>query len=203
MRKYRLAVRQLVLYLGEGSSVMPREIQEEGLHFSYTLSSIQHYDASDLLMSEVPEEILLAILCNFGKDRPEEIIKKLLQRLQQLVKSPRILQRYIRQLSVLSQLRNLREVTVQQIKVMEFPYDIQKDFLYREGKAEGREEGKAEGREEGKAEGREEGKAESKKQIIIRMLLSGHLTIAQIASFTGESEDDIEVLQKKIKAKRF
>jgi predicted transposase YdaD len=78
---------------------------------------------------------------------------------------------------------------------MEFPYDIQKDFLYREGKAEGREEGKA--------EGREEGKAESKKQIIIRMLLSGHLTIAQIASFTGESEDDIEVLQKKIKAKRF
>lgn len=64
---------------------------------------------------------------------------------------------------------------------MEFPYDIQKDLLYLEGKAEG--------------------KAEGKKEVIIKMLQSADLTPAQIAEFTDVPEKYVMEIKRKLKKK--
>lgn len=62
-----------------------------------------------------------------------------------------------------------------------------------EGRAEGRAEGHAEGHAEGKVEGRAEGKAEEKRAIARNMKVIG-LTLEQIKTATGLTENEIEAL---------
>ncbi len=61
------------------------------------------------------------------------------------------------------------------------------------GHAEGRAEGRAEGLAEGKVEGRAEGKAEEKRAIARNMKAIG-LTLEQIKTATGLTENEIEAL---------
>lgn len=190
MRKYLLPVRQLVLFLGKGTSHMPDEIIADGLHFHYTLKNIQDYHFSALLTSEIPEEIILAILGDFGNEEPVRVVRKILERLQKLSANKLKLQRYIRQLAVLSNLRNLRDETINQLKEMSFTYDITKDTLYKEGVEKGLEKGV------------EKGIEKNKQEVVLRMLKSGALSVAQIAEFTDVPEKQVLQLQKKLAKKK-
>ncbi len=186
MRKYMLPVRQVVLFLGKGTSAMPDEMNAEDLHFRYTLKSIQEYHYATLLASEIPEEIILAILGNFDNEEPIEVVRKILERLQKLSANQPKLQRYIRQLAVLSNLRNLRNETIKQLKDMSFTYDISKDTLYKEGVEKGLEKGIEKGKHE----------------VVLRMLKSGTLSTAQIAEFADVPEKQVLQLQKKLAKKK-
>ena len=64
---------------------------------------------------------------------------------------------------------------------------------WKKGLAEGRAEGHAEGHAEGKVEGRAEGKAEEKRAIARNMKAIG-LTLEQIKTATGLTENEIEAL---------
>lgn len=64
---------------------------------------------------------------------------------------------------------------------------------WKKGLAEGRAEGRAEGHAEGKVEGRAEGKAEEKRAIARNMKAIG-LTLEQIKTATGLTENEIEAL---------
>ncbi len=189
MRKYLLPVKQVVLYLGKGASSMPYHLTVEDLSFRFMLKNIQEYHYSTLLSSEIPEEIILAVLGDFDQERPVEVVKKILERLQKLSGNKQKLQRYIRQLTVLSNLRNLREETINQLKSMNITYDITKDVLYQEGIEKGIEKGIERGIEKGK------------RGVILKMLKSGTLTVAQIAEFTEVSEKYVKQLEKKINGK--
>ena len=74
---YRLPVRQYVIYLGETASTMPTGIRSWGLSFEYTIISIRDLNYRLFLASEHPQEKLLAILGDFGRDDPVEVIKKI------------------------------------------------------------------------------------------------------------------------------
>ena len=168
LRKYRLPVHQLVLYLGDRPLSMADHLTGVGLSFRYTLQNIKEYDYHVLLASPIPEEVVLAILGNFNREKADQAIRKILERLQAVADDPPKLQRYIRQLTILANLRNLREEIYQQIKTMPITYDITKDFLYQEGE--------------------QIGEQKEKKETIVRMLRSGQLTVAQIAQFADVSE---------------
>lgn len=62
-----------------------------------------------------------------------------------------------------------------------------------EGRVKGHAEGRAEGHAEGKVEGRAEGKAEEKRAIARNMKAIG-LTLEQIKTATGLTENEIEAL---------
>ena len=51
------------------------------------------------------------------------------------------LSKYIRQLEVFSQLRNLQNTVYQKKSAMDFIYDIEKDPVYKEGEKRGEEQG--------------------------------------------------------------
>ena len=87
---------------------------------------------------------MLAILANFKNKPPEAAIRSIVERLQKVVKGELSLQKYIRQLNVMSGLRKLHELTIKTIEDMPVTYDVRSDFLYKKGKEEGKEEGREE-----------------------------------------------------------
>ena len=134
-------------------------------------------DYENLLASDIPEEIILAVLGDFKGKPPLDILRSILQKLVRLTPDKIKLQRYVKQLGVLSRLRNLQKETYQEIKTMAVEYDIETDYLFQQGKQEGIKEGIK--------EGRDEGRKAAKEKLISNMLQSGQLTDQQIATFAG------------------
>lgn len=138
---YQLPIHHVVVYLGERRPNIPTRLKPEEVFAGFELIDFGRLDYGQLLSSQVPEVVVLAILANFKNKPPEEAIRSILERLQQVAKGDLSLQKYIRQLNVLSGLRKLHEQTVKTIEAMPITYDIRTDFLYKKGKEEGREEG--------------------------------------------------------------
>ena len=84
------------------------------------------------------------------------------------------LQRYVRQLVVMSKLRNLQDSTLQTIETMPFDFDIEDDVIYQRGRKE------------------------EKEKIVSEMLRDGALPVEKIASYAGVSLDYVQQLQQKL-----
>ena len=184
-KKYPLPVEQFVIYLGKKRPKMKHTLRDliegEKTDYAFTLINIQDYNYRTLLASDVPEEIMLAILSDFQNEDPTEVVRQVLERLLKASADKTKLQRYIRQLTVLAQLRSLREETQKQIRTMPITFDITKDSLYIQGKQEGKEEGKE----------------EEKKKLIISFLKTTNLSVAEIAQAAEVSQKYVKELQAK------
>ena len=173
-----LPIRQFVVYLGQRVPTMKTSIA--GLipgdenNFRFDLINIHQYDYERLLSSDIPEEILLAVLGDFKNESPEAVVAKILKRLSAMSQDVAKLQRYVRQLVVMSKLRNLQGSTLQTIETMPFEFDIETDVIYQRGKQEGREE------------------------MINEMLRDGALPLEKIAAYAGVSVDDVKQLQQQL-----
>ena len=140
-RKVKLPIMHHVLYLGEGKSTMISKLDPSMVYTGFELTSISDYNAERLMESSVPEEVLMAVLGNFGQEKPVEVVRKVLARLQGLAHNRTKLKKYLYQLTILSRLRNLEEETIEQSDKMGFVIDIEKDGLYRRGIEKGMEKG--------------------------------------------------------------
>lgn len=71
-RKYKIPVKQFVIFLGADKPTMPTQLDRERLHFSYPLISLSELDYHIFLNSDKPEEIILSILANFVGEKSEK-----------------------------------------------------------------------------------------------------------------------------------
>jgi predicted transposase YdaD len=181
-RKYGLPVRQFVVYLGKKPSKMQTRLAPEEVFEGFALTSLRDYAYERLVASDVPEEIILAVLSDFGGKKPADVLKKILGRLQELNGEEIALRKYIRQLSVLARLRNLGKETQKQVTDMGLLYDITKDYLYQEGLTKGKQEGLEEG----------------KKELIISLLEDKAFSIEKIARLAKVSTDYVEAIAKEM-----
>ena len=183
---YQLPVRQFVVYLGQKEPTMKIRIADlivgDENNFQFKLINIHQYDYEQLLSSDIPEEIQLAILGDFKNESPEAVVGKILKRLADMSQDTAKLQRYVRQLVVMSKLRNLQDDTLQTIETMPFEFDIETDVIYQRGKKEGIEQG-----EERKRDG-----------MITEMLRDGALSLEKIATYANVSIDHVKQLQQKL-----
>ncbi len=140
MRKYDLPIRHVVIYLGEGSSSMKSELPSASVFTGFDTISLQMLSAQELLSSQVPEVVLLALLSNYKMEQTEKILRSIVKRLKELTTQPSDLQRYINQLLVLSRLRHLESITTKLLLTMPITYDIEKDSLYQKGVKKGLEQ---------------------------------------------------------------
>ncbi len=191
-RKYRLPVRQFVIYLGQNASKMPAQLTPDEVFTGFTLQSLRDYDYQSLLASDVPEEIILAVLSDFGGKAPGEVLKGILGKLKEKVGEEITLRKYIRQLSVLARLRNLTQETQKQVTDMGLLYDITKDYLYQEGLAKGEERGIEKGIEQGSERARRE--------MITEMLRDGTLTHHKIATLAKVPIEYVTQIAQELKA---
>ena len=132
-KRYQLPVRQFVLYLGDKPLTMRSRYEEEELYRGFEMRDLSRVAAERFLASNVPEEVLLAFLPHHPPEEAETILRQIILRLQQLSENPATLRRYIRQLLVLSRLRNLTDLTEKLLQDMAFTYDVTKDSLFIKG----------------------------------------------------------------------
>jgi hypothetical protein len=70
-----------------------------------------------VLDSQIPEEFILAILSDLGKQKPLEVIGQLLRKLQEIGTGEITLRKYIQQSSMLVRLRNLTKETQNKLQI--------------------------------------------------------------------------------------
>ncbi len=194
-RKHEMRLRQYVLYIGNEPLDIPDEIDDPDLWFRYNLIDLKDFDYEAFVQSDRAEEVILAILCDYHGDKPADVIHQILLRLKELSDRGVRIDKYIQQLEMISNLRNLHEETVLASRKMALTYDLTKDLRYQEGIEKGLEKGK----KEGKKEGREINRIETlRKMLLSKPFLAGLINLADIAEVTGSSLEEVEAIHRKM-----
>lgn len=167
--KYRLDVKQYVIFIGPGKSHMPQTIHSENFQFRYNLLAFSAINYKVFLKSDKPEEKILAILANFEKDGAILAIKNIVNEVKSIAGGDLAEDRYFNQLRVLVQIRNLEEQLSSAMETISKYFKEEKDPFYKKGREQ------------------------EKKENALKMKKSG-IEISLIANITGLSIEEIEKL---------
>ncbi|NUQ25335.1 MAG: hypothetical protein HUU34_15420 [Saprospiraceae bacterium] len=162
----------------------------------FHLINIYKLDVNQLLASQIPEVILLAILARFPKKQTEVVLRYIVQRLRLVCNNPSELSRYLSQLFILARLRKLEKLTAKIINDMPITYNIETDYLYQQGMQQGIEKGVEKGVEVGKTQERLHAEAE-KRESARKMLLAG-IKAPQVADFLGMPVEEVAKIAKEL-----
>jgi len=111
-RKYRLPMLHFVVFLGQGRMTMRAQLNENEVFNGFKVLNISELRFDEMIQSQIPEEIVLAILSDFRGEQPEKIIRSIILKLKASSKSKADLRKFIQQLHVLAKLRKLDEETI-------------------------------------------------------------------------------------------
>ena len=181
--KFKLPVKQFVFYIGSGKSKMQTFLGQEELTYTFHLRDINHFSYESFIASTVPEEVVLAILSDFDGVSPEEVIKKIITRLQQLTDKKLRLTKYEKQLEILSKLRKLQKQTIQTITQMGWEYELETDIRY--------------------LQGMEKKDTEKNIQFVTNLLVNNkfNFDVDTIANLAGVSVEFVENIKKNLNKK--
>lgn len=144
-RKYKLPILHIVLFLDKKPFSGLTRLEDDFLFKEFVALNIHSLSYTKLLASNIPEEIILAVLADFENREPEAVFRLIFQKLKQTTSDEPSLRKYLNQLANLSRLRNLTETFNQTRRTMTFSYDIKTDALFREGIVEGMQKGMQKG----------------------------------------------------------
>ncbi|WP_256009591.1 hypothetical protein [Desertivirga xinjiangensis] len=181
MRRYKLPVKQYVIFLGEERPQMATSINDDCLKYSYPLLMISEMNYRLFLNSVNPEVKMLALLADLKNKDPYSIVKEVVTGIQEHTKGDLTESRYFNQLRIFVKLRS--SIQPQFEKVMQSVslfFKEEEDFLYKKG-AE---------KERAKAEA----KMHEEKRNIARQLKKIDVSVEDIAKATGLSKEEIEGL---------
>ena len=187
---FGLPVRQFILYIGKNPSKMNNVLDQERLNYSFQLENVNQIDYEHFLASNIPEEVILAILADFKGNNPEQIIREIVKRLKELSDQSLRLTKYEKQLEILSKLRNLQKQTIQTITTMGWEYELETDIRYLQGV----EKGTVKGIEQGI----EQGKLVSNVEFVKKLLKDSDFSVRKIASMVGVTIEFVEKIKSDI-----
>ncbi len=141
-RKHELDILQYVIFIGNNPSIMETELKLYNLQFNFNLINMIDIPYQYFLNSKQPEDLVLAILANFGSDSGSIVINKVIKHLEELNLGTLDKQKAVIQIEILSHLRNLQEEITKQLidYLMAIDYDIKKSILYKKGIEQGIEQ---------------------------------------------------------------
>ncbi len=172
LRKYKIEVEQYVIYIGKGVPKMTTQFKSKGIDFEYQLRSIKAVNYQLFLKSNKPEEIIFAVLSNFGEDLPKIAIEKIIDRLEETTENDLSLKKYINQLRILAELRKL------DLKIDEIMESIAK-YLNEEN---------------------DYFVVKAKKKMVEKLLTKTNHTLGKIAEFASVTIDFVLGIQQKLTA---
>ncbi len=202
MKKHNLPVYQVVIYIGDEKMNMKEEIKEHNISFEYDVISLQDESYKHFLDSDEPEMAILAILADFEQEKPENIITSIIQKLKTISeKNPRFkdkpaYDKYFRQLSILSKIRDLQPLTQKIIDIMAITFKIEDDVFYQKGIQKGVGQGIEQGIEKGIEQGIEQGSQKKEEQTILNAYKKGK-KIHEIAEFLDLDIDYVKKIIEK------
>ncbi|MDJ1471116.1 hypothetical protein [Xanthocytophaga flava] len=181
---------------------MPTRIEQHGLVFFFDLVRLSQIDYQLFLSSDKADEVVFAVLANFGNMEPEKAASQILDRLAQTSPTPLELNRHLQQLRILANLRKLSPFIEQIMESITNYIKEEDDYFFKKGERIGELKGEQKGRQEGLLEGLQEGeqkgKQAGKQEAILKFLKDGILTTKQLASYFDVSEEFVEDLRKNL-----
>ena len=136
-KKYKLEVHQYIFFIGTGKSTMKQTIEVKNLSFRFDIINMQDFSYELFLDSTKPEEVILAILADFGNQDSYTVIDKILKKIKELPLENSIQRKTVIQLEVLSKLRKLQSKIIERLHTMALTYNVKEDLRYQQGKEEG------------------------------------------------------------------
>jgi predicted transposase YdaD len=176
---------QIILFVGKGNPP-PSFFRDEFTIHRFKVVDMKKIDPDEFIESDKPEEVIVGILAGKFKDKPQ-IIKKVKERIVEIVKNEEEIAKYIDSISFLA---GLFDVKIE-VKPMPIEVDIRKTFLYKWGKEEGLKEGEQRGIERGLKEGEKRGIVKGLKEGILGITHArfGSQKAKQIKSFLDKIND--------------
>lgn len=189
VRKHKLQVRQFVLYFGRQEATMQTQFLPTEVYTGFQLLQWYGQPYTEILQSEVPEEVVLAILANFEQDLPAQAIQKILNRLYAISHDEMAFNKYMRQITVLSRMHGISTITLKQIDDM--LQEVSFDLDYKTEEEMLNDGWYVLGKNTGVKEGIEKGIEQKEREDIIKFLKKGKLTPEDIA-------DTLEIPLEKV-----
>ncbi|QJD78887.1 RpnC/YadD family protein [Spirosoma rhododendri] len=171
--KYGLPVRQFVIYIGNQLPKMKTVLTEDGNYFQFQLINITQFDYLRFLTSDNPEEVILSVLADFDREKSDQALGQIIHRLEETTPDQRTFQKHMRQLRVLSKLRNLDLKFDDMIQNMDKYIDAENDYLY----------------------------IRAKKEIISNLLTNTDFAPDRIAQIAGVSPEFVRTVQQEVAGK--
>lgn len=176
---------QYLIYIGKQPLSMVSGIDRKNHYYQYQTIDMHQVDCSVFLGQDNPEAVVLAILCDFQKQDKRQIIREILNRVQQLTRNNEVQYRdCILMLEILSENRDLsglikeEESMLSAIKLEDLPsYEI--------------------GVEKGIEQGIEQGIEKNQIETVVNAYNAG-LAVNKISQITGLSEKEINKILAKI-----
>jgi hypothetical protein len=130
-RKFRLPVKQFVVFMGQDGIKMTTEINKENLRYSFEIVELRKTDYKKFLHSEDPAIQVFAILANFEKDDVDKALKDIYKTVRMSDSKGLTGDKYYTQLCMLLQLHNdnINQKFKNMMSVFDF-YDPEKDVRY-------------------------------------------------------------------------
>lgn len=190
LRRKQMPIKHLVIYLGSRKPTMRTQLKPEEIYKGFDIVNVHALDTTELLASQVPEVILLAILTAYKKEQTEAVLRLIVSSLKSVSKNQNQLSKYLKQLVILARLRKLEDLTIKIVKAMPITYDISTDSLYLQGIEKGIATGIQKGREQ---------EAQRKTKIVVKRLLkNGTLPDTSIAFIAEVTTEFIQVMKLEI-----
>ena len=108
--KYQLPVKQLVLCIGGENGTMPVQIIMPDFTYQYQLVDFRQIPYRQIMASDNPSVVLLAVLGDFGNEPGEAAVKNIIGKLAEVSRNTVDLGKFAYQLQILGDLRNLRGI---------------------------------------------------------------------------------------------
>lgn len=106
-----LAIQQYLLYIGKEQLTMASNIDEPQLDYRYHVLDMHTIDCETLLCQDNPDALVIAILADFGKRSERDVVRHILQRLDELTAgNEATFREYVLMLEVLSSNRDLKDL---------------------------------------------------------------------------------------------
>jgi predicted transposase/invertase (TIGR01784 family) len=184
-RKYKMPVRQYVIYLGNAEPVMPVELNLEQMNFVYHLVNISQIDYRQLLAASDPQTKMLAVLADFKGISTQEAVDEIAKQVFSSSEGDFAEQRHLKQLRILMKLRNLDVINLDRMDSLAPFLTAERDFLYKIGERKGLERG------------------ETRKalRLVKNLLRKTDFTIAQIADLAEVSQYFVRKVKRSVKAR--
>jgi hypothetical protein len=188
LRKFKIRIVQIVIYIGEGESKMNNVLEMGDNRFSYQLFSIQSISYRTFLESDKPEELLLAILANLEGQSAETVIEKVLNKAKYHINETFSRDKFVVHLEVLAGMRNF-SVPFKTIlnKIMPIEIKLEETYLFKKGE------------EKGEKRGEKRGEKKNRDRVILALYNKGKLSIEDIADAAEVSVEYVKELVKNIK----
>ena len=158
-RQYKLPVKHFVIFLGDEPMKMEQKLPEDQVYSGFDSISLYNISWKKLINSDVPAEIIMAILGDFQGDSPYLVIKQIYDKLRNSGLVEDELKKYLQQLNILSGLRKLNKEITETIVNMPISINLDEFYSFQMGLKKGRVETQREFEAEKKKLQKEKAKA--------------------------------------------